>query len=153
MTDKIIVGIPGTWRDQSDLITAVIKANKDQANPRYLALGPLFTDLNTKEHLGLELYDHDPRLANAFRIAGQGRISAALLQKIERHSHTAYLIAPAQSVAAARCVLRIAAFLLDAGGLAVKVETAGVAHSPERWRSLAAAPGLLALHDAFTTMV
>jgi uncharacterized protein YegJ (DUF2314 family) len=50
-------------------------------------------------------------------------------------------------------MLRLAAFLLDAGGLAVKVETAGVAHTPDRWRYLAQNNGQLALHDAYVTLV
>jgi uncharacterized protein YegJ (DUF2314 family) len=50
-------------------------------------------------------------------------------------------------------MLRLAAFLLDAGGLAVKVETAGIAHTPDRWRYLASTNNLLALHDALVTLV
>jgi uncharacterized protein YegJ (DUF2314 family) len=153
MPGKIILGIPGRWQNRKDLITAIVQANPDPKNVRYLALGPLISDLQTKEAFGFEVCDHDPRLADAFRIAGQGRFSTELLASIAQHTLTLYIHSRDQSVEAARSMLSLGAFLLAAGGMAVKVETAGVAHTADRWRYFARTSNLLSLHDAFVTLV
>jgi uncharacterized protein YegJ (DUF2314 family) len=150
---KIILGIPGLWPTKTDLITAIVRANKDQSNPRYLGLGPMIADLQSKESFGFEVYDRDPRLAEAFRVAGQGRLSPELLASIADHKYTVYILSQRQDIAAAKSMLRLAAFLLDAGGLAVKVETTGTAHSADRWRYYARSNGLLPLYDAYVTLV
>ena len=153
MPGKIIVGIPGLWSTNLDVIVAVAQANEDIQNPRYLAAGPVIMDMQSKEGFGFDVYDHDPRLQHAFEVAGQGRLSSELLSRISNHTRTVYLVSRQQDVEAARSMLRLATHLLDAGGLAVKVETSGVAHSAERWRYFAAMNGLLSLHDAYVTLV
>ena len=113
----------------------------------------MIADLQTKESFGFEVYDRDPHLAEAFRVAGQGRLSPELLASIADHKYTIYILSQQQDIAAAKSMLRLAAFLLDAGGLAVKVETTGVAHSADRWRYYARSNGLLSLYDAYVTLV
>jgi uncharacterized protein YegJ (DUF2314 family) len=153
MPGRIILGIPGLWPTKTDLITSIVRANQDQSNPRYLGLGPMIADLQTKEAFEFDVYDHDPQLAKAFEVAGQGRLSPELLATIADHKYAIYILSQQQDIAAARSMLRLAAFLLDAGGLAIKVETAGIAHSSDRWRYFAQCDGLLSLHDAYVTLV
>jgi uncharacterized protein YegJ (DUF2314 family) len=50
-------------------------------------------------------------------------------------------------------MLAAAAFLLDAGGMAVKVESAGLAHAPHIWRGFARRGDTLAAYDAMVTLV
>lgn len=69
-------------------------------------------------------------------VAGRGALSAADLDNIERHTHTVYLIGDGGSFENARTLMRAAQALLRCGGLAVKVESAGLAHTAEHWNQL-----------------
>jgi hypothetical protein len=91
MPGKIILGIPGPWKNRADLIASILRANADSKNPRYLGLGSLISDLQTKESFGFEIYEHEPRLADAFKGAGQGRFSKELLAAIGKHTYTIYV--------------------------------------------------------------
>lgn len=87
------------------------------------------------------------------RTAAGGRFSAAELRAIERHRTVAYLVSDEPSPAGARWVMRAAEFLLDLGGLGVKVETAGVAHPADRWRYLTRSPSSLSVYEAMVALV
>jgi hypothetical protein len=79
------------------------------------------------------LAEHDDDLRTVFARAGQGELSPALLNAIGAHGSAVYLMFDDPGYETARTAARFTGALLRAGGIAVKVETAGVAHSPERW--------------------
>jgi len=153
VTQQLIIGCPGQWKDQDDIIRSIALANTSNDAPEYLAAGNIFFNAKTKQTLEFEIYDHDPRMAEAFEIAGQGRLSPEELAAIDAHSHTTYLVHNEPSPDAARQMLQAAAFLLKAGGLAVKVETSGVAHSADRWRYYASTGSILSVYDALVVLV
>ena len=158
--NQLVIGIPGPWKDQSDVIAAVVGANSDPRAPRFLAMGGLITDMTTKHSFGFEVYERDGGLAQAFEIAGQGRFTDDQLNVIGEHKHTVYLVcgepfaSPGRErLDAARSLLELGLLMLDAGGFAVKVESSGTAHTADRWRHYAEQQTTLALYDAFVTMV
>ena len=110
-------------------------------------------DMATKQGSTLEVYDYDPKLHEAFRIAGGGRIADAELDAIAAHRHTLYCLSSGVSLETARQMLKFGVGLLDAGGLAIKVESSGVAHSAARWRKLAASGDLFDIYTAFVTLI
>lgn len=145
----IIIGVPGPWQDHEALVHALVGA---QRPPRYLMAGAVLMDIRTKRSWVVEQYEADPRLAQAFAMSGAGRVSPGLTEEIRSHATTAYLISEETSVEAARATMRVVDTLLDAGGFAVKVESAGLAHPPARWRALGR-QGLTGLVDALVTLV
>ena len=158
--NRLVVGIPGPWQDQNDVIGAVVRANPVLESPRFLAAGGLIMDMTTKMTFGFEIYDHDGGLAQAFEYAGQGRFTVDELDTITQHKHTVYLVcgepfaSPARErLDAARSLLELGVFMLDAGGFAVKVESSGIAHTADRWRYYGKQGTTLSLYDAFVTMV
>lgn len=106
-----------------------------------------------KEGYKLEVHDYDADLAKAFEIAGRPRMGQADIQAIRSHTFTLYLIATGGSTEHAQKVLNVGCGLLQAGGLAVKVETTGKAHSSKDWLALAAANNETALYHAFITLI
>ncbi|MEO0602804.1 MAG: DUF2314 domain-containing protein [Myxococcota bacterium] len=148
MDDKIIVGVPGPWGSRTELGRALAEG----PSPRFLLAGEVLIDVTTNRAVVLEHYERDDDLAQAFSIAGGGRLSDETLAAIERHQTTAYILAD-PGVDGARQILAVASALLEAGGTGVKVETAGAAHDPERWRWMAERPGPLAAYDALVTLV
>ena len=119
-----------------------------------LFAGMVIMDTSTSAKCTVEVYDgHDPQLRAAFEIAGRRRIDAALLDEIDQHTQTMYLIGDAPSPQAADQMRRFAAGILAAGGLAVKVETAGIAWSGDDWNLVGDVAPRESLQSLFTTYV
>jgi len=148
MDAKIIIGIPGPWATRTDIVTTIA-----QRSGGFVFAGLVLMDTVTNQGFTLEVYDHDPTLHEAFRLAGGGRISDADIRAIAQHRHTLYCISSVVSLEAARQMLRVGVGLLDAGGLAVKVESSGVAHNATRWRELAASEQLFDVYTAFVSLI
>jgi hypothetical protein len=103
----------------------------------------------------IEVYDHDPGVRRAFQYAGRGMIDQRTLDAIAKHTMTLYIVSEAPpSVANAMAAMQFASLLLDAGGVAVKAETSGAGHAPERWREHLAnpMPGVAAV-SALTVLI
>ncbi|MCL5998713.1 MAG: hypothetical protein M1546_22040 [Chloroflexi bacterium] len=124
----IILGIPGPWNTDDELAQAIA----DQSSNFSLTAGTL-TYNPTGQHFRLETVDHDPELRRSYELANRMSLTQADLDLIGAHRRAAYLIGPGGSLDTTRDMMLAAAALLDAGGFAVKVETAGVAHSARDW--------------------
>ena len=101
----------------------------------------------------MEIYEHDPALQNAFHLAGRSSVTDAEIDAIATHTCTACVIGEGGSTEAAQSILGAASGLLRAGGLAVKMESTGKAHSKQDWYVLDADQSLRALYDAFVTLI
>ena len=124
----IVLGIPGPWETELDLASAIAATSSDFA----LRAGEL-TNIAHDRHYKLELVEYDPELRRAYELANRRSLTTADLDLIEGHRHTAYLIGAGGSLITASDMMQAAGILLAAGGFAVKVETAGVAHSARDW--------------------
>lgn len=92
-------------------------------------------------------------MERAFRAAGPHWRDAPEMDAIARHCSVIYLIGAGGTSSAAESMIRAAAALLAVGGLGVKVESSGVAHSPKQWQALAANLDLYSAHDALVVYV
>jgi hypothetical protein len=77
-------------------------------------------------------------MREAFRIAGQGRLSQPMLDAIEGHRSVVYVYFPMDWLGQRERLRKFTEVLQGAGGFGVKVESSGVAHGWERWFSLLA---------------
>jgi hypothetical protein len=116
-------------------------------------LGNLLMNTATKDVCEVELYDHDPDLAQAFARAGRSSLGKEDLTAIAAHTYTVYLKTAGGTVEAARGIMAAAGAVLRAGGIAVKVESASVAHSARQWMDLASRGDREALYRAFVVLV
>lgn len=146
---QIIVGVPGLWKERSELLQAL----SDAHGAEYLFAGGVFMESKTRRACGFDWYEHDDELRTAFSLAGQGKLSSAVLDAIGAHEATVYLIFDDAGYETARTAARFAGVLLQAGGIAVKVETAGVAHSPERWLNACESEEVFDIYALFTVLV
>ena len=145
---RIVIGVPGKWADHAAIVQSIA-----QDSGGYLFVGSLMSHVESKEVCTLEIYGHDPDLQEAYTLAGCGKLSEADLKAIADHSNTLYVSGLSDSPEAARRIMGFAAGLLSCGGVAVKIESTGLAHSVERWRSLTEDDSLAALMHAFVTYV
>lgn len=138
----IVIGVPGTWKNKDAILAALVEQD-------YIFAGIVLMHTKTNESFGLEIYEKDPAMRKSFEVAGLGQLDETLLDAIEQHTFTLYLIGSAGSLEAAQKIMQAANALLDAGGLAVKVETTGKAFSPKAWKELCAPNTPQALYIAF----
>jgi hypothetical protein len=105
--------------------------------PRYLSAGQVIVDRETESAAGLDFQEHIPSLAEAFHYASTySAMTETDLQAIAGHAGVVWLIEPdGGSVEVARKLHHFADALLQAGGLAVKVESAGKSHTKAEWQS------------------
>jgi hypothetical protein len=131
MSEQIILGIPGTWKDAGEVARAIVRENQE-----LFFAGFSLMDATTQEVSFVEWHDHDPRLVDVFERLGQPWINDRDLSQISRHRSTLWVLSSDVSICHARQMLKLGQTLLQAGGLGVKVESAGIAHSAQRWQSL-----------------
>ncbi len=127
----LVLCVPGDWADVGEFMAkvAVLRGHYSDA-------GRLLVDIDGSDDIEVAIGPADPRLALAFRIASQGKIDEATLRAIGRHGAVAYLRFPAELAAQATRMLTFSRFIERVGGLAVKVESCGVAHGWTQWASL-----------------
>lgn len=150
MAARIVVGVPGPWPTREDVIAAM-----DEAHGRdILFAGVICIERASNSQAAVELRTHDPRLLDTFTIAGRGRIGQATLDRVAAHRFTAVISHSDCSPDGCHLAARIARAFLKAGGVGVRVESAGTAHEAKAWTTLlAAATKPYHLYDLFVSLV
>ena len=145
---QIIIGIPGNWKNRTELIQAV--ATKSEG---YLMAGNII--YNSQKNIGfqVEVYDYEPNLKETFIYASRDSFQQSLLDEIDQHTYTVYIIADAESVEDVKEVVDVGVGLLKAGGLAVKIESSGVAYTKEDWNELHSNKEIFPLYSHFVTLI
>jgi hypothetical protein len=92
-------------------------------------------------------------MRRAFQIAGRGQILPRTIGAIARHSAVAYAHFPLAILGQQERLRKFTAPLQQAGGFAVKIESAGVAHEWDAWERLLTTPDLFDLYTGFVTLV
>ncbi|WP_044639792.1 DUF4261 domain-containing protein [Risungbinella massiliensis] len=128
---NIIIGVPGKWESRTELIQQIALQSEG-----YLMAGKLISHIEKQVMFEVEVYEHDPNLSRAFSIAGRGNLPPYLLEEIDQHTCTVYLIAKSNGVESTKDLLDVTAGLLRAGGIAVKIEAPGLAYTKEEWYEL-----------------
>jgi hypothetical protein len=145
---KMIVGVPGRWASREDIVSAIATQGGG-----YLFAGMIMMHGESEETFTLEVHEQNDDLAEAFAIASGRNLSEDEIEAIAAHTYCLYLNIDGGSTESAEKMMRAANALLDCGGLGVKVESAGLAHSPETWRELCSDPNIGDLMKAFVTYV
>lgn len=141
---KIIMGVPGLWKDRSDIVKGITEKSGG-----YLFIGVILNKMGTEDFFELEIYEHDNQLKKAFSYAGN--FTKEQLDLISRHTHTIYVIGDGGNIEAANKMLDVGKALLSSGGLAIKIESSGIAHTSDSWINLAKGKELYHTFKAFVT--
>jgi hypothetical protein len=139
---KTIICIPGTWQDSSDLAVSIANKNENE----YIFAGRVLLNLSNNQFFEIELCGRDERMRNSFRVAGMvNQLGESFLTQIDEHTMVLYLIGDGGSLEMARSMAEASQAILNAGGIGVKVETAGKAFTKMHWTDLLASgpPGNL----------
>jgi hypothetical protein len=150
MAKQIVIGIPGMWKSEEEITLSL-------AREGYVYVGgnlPInLVKTETDEKYRLEIRNHDPSFKHAFELAAQSRVSAQEVNSIDRHTLVLYLVCDTQSVNSARLTMNAVSVLIQLGGIGVKVESAGIAHSTEDWLGLAQSNEPFDVYLAYVTLI
>lgn len=150
MSDKeTIIGVPGPWKDTKDFLSRVVTSTRGD----FMFAGMILANPKEKDHVALELYETDPHMRDAFEHAGQGKLSARILDDIANHVTTAYLHFPLAISGQRQRLKRFTRVLREIGGMAVKIETSGVAHDWNAWEEILDSDNPFDLYRGFVTLV
>ena len=128
-----ILCIPGLWKDRNEIITSIVKCNPDE----YILVGMVLQNLKTKKCFTVEVYERDKQLKEAFKYAGMvNRVTDEFLNQIGKHNLVVFLIGETGNFEDAKSIAEAGNAILNAGGLGIKVETAGKAFTKEHWNDL-----------------
>ncbi len=125
MENEIIVCIPGSWENRTKLVEAVIVSTGGD----FMFAGMILAHPKGKDHVELEFYDADEQMTEAFSYAGQGKLTDVTLDKIAQHQSVVYLHFSFDIVSQKERIVKFTEVLSRCGGIAVKLETSGIAHA------------------------
>lgn len=92
--------------------------------------------MNAKEdlHYTIEFCERDERMRESFAAAGRvTRVTDEFLDEIDKHRYVLYISGETGSLAEAEAFARAGTAVLNAGGIGVKIESAGKGFSKEKW--------------------
>jgi len=131
---RIILCVPGPWEGREDLAQ------------RLLPAGLVLEEKRLRRADGGEAFDAefrgpDSRMRSSFQVSAcrlRPSLTPADFHAIQGHRSALYVLSDpfgrTTARAAASRMIEIGRALVDAGGIAVKCESSGIAHSAERWR-------------------
>jgi Domain of unknown function (DUF4261) len=125
----IVLCIPGKWPDRTTALRRLLETNGDE----YIFMNNMMMHSEAGTSFRVNIQPADPKLAHAFEVAGQGRLTEAELRQIGEHSLVVYLIGKGGGLPWAELMMLASKAWLNAGGLGVKVDTTGKAFGAEQW--------------------
>jgi len=109
----------------------------EATNGAYIAAGPAMIHAKGNFHCLFEECAYDERMRKSFEVAGRVTgVTEDFLNMIGKHKSVIYITAPTGNLQAARQMALAGAALLKAGGIGIKVETAGKAFEKDEWLRL-----------------
>ena len=149
ITPELVLCVPGPWKDRADFIRAIVSATRGE----YLFAGMVLANPTKEDHIPLHLMPRSSGMRTAFEIAGHAKLSESVLDDINQHQSTAFLHFPVQIISQRERVASFCRVLQQAGGIAVKVESAGVAHEWNIWFAILASENLFDLYRSFVVLI
>ena len=141
MTEKIIICIP-ILKTRQEIASALV----NKYGTDYIFIDRILRSTVTNESCQIDICDRalrdtlkgyrqktDSNLVDAFKIAGQGKLSEHTLQQIDSCPQVVYLTSTNAGYDSCLQMARFARVLLNIGGIAVKVESAGIAGDRDKW--------------------
>lgn len=145
---KIILGIPGYWETRDEFKEAMVRKGNG-----YLYAGNHIVNLHNPGRLiEVELHGHNPYVAEAFAIAGNGSFSETDMNDLQNHKSIVYLLADGGSLENVLSIMEAASAVLHAGGIAVNVESSGRARTKKDWLEIAGSEEMASVLTAFIQM-
>jgi|GEM_PF-6375814 len=131
MKDKIVLCIPGTWRDRSHFIEKLSVGT----DGRLVTTGNYILDRQNSFSSEFNISPSAEGMAEGFRIGSEATpIAEPVLSEIGPHASFLSLYSNKDGTSEALAMSEIALAALNCGGLGVRVEGSKRASGPDQWR-------------------
>ena len=148
MSDRVVVCIPTNFKSRQDIAAAL----HSKYGTDYVFLGRVLRAIASDVSCEIDICNADADLAHAFEIAGQNKISATTLQQINHHQ-VIYLTSVETGYDACLRIAQLAQVMLQIGGIAVKVDSAGIAHESKKWLANYNSSDVFEIYALFVVLV
>lgn len=148
MNSRIVISIPIALNNRQ----AVAAALESRYGTDYVFIGRVFHSTITPDSCQIEIGNRDDELVGTFELAGD-KISTTTLQQLESHQQIIYLTSTATGYEACKEMAHCTQALLNIGGIAVQVESAGIAHEPAKWQANYDSNDVFDIYSLFVTLI
>jgi len=128
-----IICIPGTWDSWEDFTQSISTAT----NGVYSFEGDILINSMDERCYAIEFFEAQEDLDESFRYAGMVTgVSEHFLEEVGNQSHVIFISSVTGNMEEAWHLALAAKAILDAGGIGIRIETAGKAFEKEYWNEL-----------------
>jgi hypothetical protein len=178
LAHRIVVSIPMNLNTREEIALALL----EKYGTNYLFLGDIFQDRTTDKYCLIDIgdypsdnqvyrassqdsvwtqYAHETQiklnlntdLARLFALLGQEQISDPTLKQIDNYQQVVYLISNDVGYDSCLEIAKFTQIFLSIGGIAVKVESAGIIHERDKWLANYDSQDLFDLYSLFVVLV
>ena len=160
MNSKITICIPIHLKDR----TSIAAALQAKFGAEYVFMGRVFQSTTTRDSCEIEICDRstalveknnlrDSSLAEHFALGGEDRLDSSTLEAIASCPQIVYLTSSHNGYAACLEIARLAWVLLTIGGVAIAVESTGIAHSRQKWLTNYNSDDVFEIYSLFVQLI
>ncbi len=146
----MILCVPGPWWDRSDFVRRVVEFEE---NGRYFCDGTVLADVREQDQVRVQFLAKHPRMLEAFLAATRGDLAPELAQRIAGHQSAIYWRFAADLFEERYRLLKYTELARQLGGIAIKIESSGVAHAWDRWFELLGSENAFDWYCAVVTLL
>ena len=141
-----VLCIPGNWNSRDELSLLIVAST----NGEYLLAGNILMNAKINRHYSIDFCKRDERMEEAFKYAGMvNKVTDTFINEIGTHKYVVYITGTTGSFEEAEHIARAGLAVLKAGGLGIKVETAGKAFEKNQWGDYLENFGSASLYEMF----
>lgn len=146
---ETVVCIPMSLKGPEEFLQQVVEVT----DGKYLFAGAMLMSVEHKFAAICDFYEPDERLSKAFQMGGQGSVSGEDIQSLAAHQSVLFLTWAQTGVDELSRLHALIDVCLDCGGLGVKFENSGVAHTARNWRAKNFAENMLDLLQSHVMLI
>ena len=144
--NRIVVCIPTEFNSRLALAAAL----ESQYGTEYVFIGRIFRSTTTHDSCEIQIGDRNTEVIEAFELVES---DTATQQQLARHQQVIYLISSDTGYEACRQIARLTGVLLNIGGIAVKVESAGMAREKAWWLERCESNDVFDIYSMFVALI
>ncbi|MEY2833650.1 MAG: hypothetical protein RLZZ574_2909 [Cyanobacteriota bacterium] len=149
MKSRITLCIPINLQNRQEIAVVL----EHRYFTEYVFMGRIFQSTITHESCVIDIEDSKAYLANDLELAGQDKLDIATLQQINDCPQTIYLTSHDTGYDACFSIAKLAQILLQIGGIAIMVESTGIAHSKDRWLANYNSEDVFKIYSLFVMLI
>lgn len=149
MSSKIVICIPTNLQNRQEVTAAL----ESKYGAEYVFIGRIFRSTISDRSCQIEIEQTMSDDTAEWEITGQAKITAATLQQIDGHPLDIILTSEQTGYHACRHIAQLAQVLLRIGGIAIKVESTGIAYEKQQWLTQCNSDDVFDIYSLFVQLV